>query len=559
MRVVLLLDSLQLPRWAATSVIQMLQNPALAVVGLVLNGSDAARAGATPRRTLLDRVRNAWRLRNQILLERYLKYDAERYPATGDDPFAQVDLSEALTGVARVTAQPRRTEFSDYLDDAALQAFRALTPDVAVRFGFRILRGDALRIPVHGVWSFHHGDNAVNRGGPPGLWEVFGGWPCTGAILQRLSEDLDGGVTLARTFIATNPISVHQNRIALYRASAPLLIRKLEDLARRGEVAVQRAVGEPPFSAYSNRLFRAPSSRNLVFGVIALLWRLFFRKLWALSTREQWQLAYTFDKKQSRENSVPQAAMFRLKPLAPPDDRFWADPFVISAANGWLVFFEELVFSEGKGRIGVIEFSADGTPGTPRTVLSRPHHLSYPFVFSHDGSWYMYVESSQAGAQELYRATSFPDEWVLDRVLVLGQPVVDPTPLFHDGEWWLFAGTQAAADCPFDELSLFHSASPLGPWLAHPQNPVVTDARRARPAGRCFRSAGALIRPAQDGTPSYGSGIVFHRVARMDREEYVEELITRISPTWNPALAGIHTINASGPICVADVRAVRRR
>ena len=63
--------------------------------------------------------------------------------------------------------------------------------DVAISFGFRILKGRALRIAKHGVWSYHHGDNHINRGGPAGFWEVLEGSPVIGSVLQVLDEDLD--------------------------------------------------------------------------------------------------------------------------------------------------------------------------------------------------------------------------------------------------------------------------------------------------------------------------------------------------------------------------------
>ena len=44
-----------------------------------------------------------------------------------------------------------------------------------------------------GIISFHHGDNNINRGGPAGFWEVFNEEPSTGFIIQRLTEELDGG------------------------------------------------------------------------------------------------------------------------------------------------------------------------------------------------------------------------------------------------------------------------------------------------------------------------------------------------------------------------------
>ena len=171
----------------------------------------------------------------------------------------------------------------------------------------------------------------------------------------------------------------------------------------------------------------------------------------------------------------------------------------------------------------------------------------------------MMPEMAAHGVQEVYRALTFPSEWVLDRELKFDKPICDPTLLQHEGRWWLFAATAPTPDSDYIELSLYHSSTPLGPWQPHPMNPVLSDARSARPAGRLFRTGGALVRPAQDGTPVYGSSIVLKRVVRLTEEEYAEEVIGRFDPLWRDDLVGTHTINAAGAVTAFDIRVRRRR
>ena len=557
LRVILLVDSFTLPRWAAGSVVDMLKSSTLTVAGVVVNGAAEPWAPPPQRRSFPARLRNAWRHRGVVLLGRYLRFDQTRYPAKGADPFDAIDLTEILATIPRITALPRQTKFSDFIDDAALREIKALNPDVAVRFGFRILRGPVLGIPKHGVWSFHHDDNHVIRGGPPGVWEVLLGLPSTGAVLQRLSEDLDAGATIARTWTATNMISVHQTRVELYRAAAPLLVQKLHELQRRGVAALQPI--EPAFRPYAQRLYVAPSLRELISGLASVARRLVMRKVGQLRNREQWRLMIGFDPRQPHDNRTPQSSVFRFKPLIPPDDRFWADPFPVMHDGRHLIFFEELVFGQRYGRICLIEITADGRASAPIVVLERPYHLSYPYVFEYAGSWYMMPEMAARGVQEVFRATSFPNEWELHTTHNFDRIVVDPTLHFDGQRWWLFVGTAPSPESRCDALSLYHSDSPLGPWQPHVANPVVSDARAARPAGRLFRAGEDLIRPAQDGTPGYGTAIVFKRVVRLDVDAYVEETIGRIDPHWAPDVVGTHTINAAGQLTVIDVRVVRRQ
>jgi hypothetical protein len=217
------------------------------------------------------------------------------------------------------------------------------------------------------------------------------------------------------------------------------------------------------------------------------------------------------------------------------------------------------LYSENIGRIVVCELGSDGPVLPPRIVLQRPYHLSYPLVFAHRGEWFMMPEMAGHTVQEVYRATEFPFSWSLDRTVSFGQLVVDPTLVEHKGRWWLFTGTQPSPESAINELSIFFGDSPLGPWQPHPRNPVLSDARSARPAGQIFRVGDDLIRPAQDGTPAYGSAICFKRIVELSETEYQEELIGRLDPRWRAGLLGTHTVNAAGAVTVLDPVRLRNR
>jgi hypothetical protein len=110
-----------------------------------------------------------------------------------------------------------------------------------------------------------------------------------------------------------------------------------------------------------------------------------------------------------------------------------------------------------------------------------------------------------------------------------------------------------------DELCIFTSDRLLGDWEPHRRNPVKSDVRSARPAGRLFRHGNRLYRPGQIGAPHYGAGIALHHVTRLTRDEYVEEEDRRITPgkgvpgqARSSEVLGIHTINRSGDLSVTD-------
>src|SRR2546422_430396 len=144
--------------------------------------------------------------------------------------------------------------------DEDIEKVKALDLDLLIRCGSGILRGNILRASRLGVVSFHHGDNRVNRGGPAGFWECYYRWPRTGFIIQRLTEELDGGDVLVRGFFATRHY-YSLNQAHVYKKSLTHLKALLGKVASTGELP-QTETGPAP---YSSILFRAP---NLVQCVV---------------------------------------------------------------------------------------------------------------------------------------------------------------------------------------------------------------------------------------------------------------------------------------------------
>ena len=166
----------------------------------------------------------------------------------------------------------------------------------------------------------------------------------------------------------------------------------------------------------------------------------------------------------------------------------------------------------------------------------------------------MLPESSENGTVDLYRAVEFPHRWTLERTLISGVRAVDPTLVAAAGRLWLFVNVAEPGAAIDDELHLYLATSLDGPWLPHAANPVVSDVRRARPAGRVFQAGGDLVRPSQDCSRGYGRAVVLNRIDVLTPEEYAETPIGRIEPTWSPGLIGTHTYNATGQIEALDAQ-----
>ena len=543
LRIGLLIDSFSQRKWIH-KIIEDIQSSGFAeIVVLIKNEAESAPAQG--------RLKSYWQNRNYLLYALYTKLD-ERRVKVEPDAFATSDITPLLPDCPVVKVKPEMKKFSDWFPEEIVKEIRAYDLDVALSFGFRILKGDALKIARHGVWSFHHGDNLVNRGGPAGFWEVMDGIPVTGSVLQILTEDLDNGVVIYRSLSPTSDrFSVKANRNNLYWKSSAFVLRKLKDLAEGHPLCTPDT---QPFRPYSNRLFRMPTNVEMLPRLSRLASQYVGGKVRSALTGDQWALAYRFKTGPGDLNN----SLYRFKNLTPPKDLFWADPCAVKAGDRYYVFLEEYSYPKAKGHISVVELDPKkGMLGDPKIVLERDYHLSYPFVFEWNGSYYMVPESAANKTVELYRCTSFPFEWTLEKVLMTDVRAKDATLVEVDGLWWMFVSI--AENCIPDELSLFYAESPLGPWTPHPRNPVKSDVRGSRPAGGLFEWQGEIYRPAQNSSGRYGYAMSINRITKLDRESFQEEEVSTILPNWNKNLLGTHTISIAGDLTVVDCLMKRSR
>ncbi|MDC8005426.1 hypothetical protein POV27_15285 [Aureisphaera galaxeae] len=226
---------------------------------------------------------------------------------------------------------------------------------------------------------------------------------------------------------------------------------------------------------------------------------------------------------------------------------FVADPFMLCTNDIWYLFMEILNAETGLGEIGLMT-SLDGALWNyGQVVLKEDYHLSYPFVFEHEGQYYMIPETLDAGSIRLYRAINFPNKWEFQTDLVQGA-FADPTLFWNDGIWWLFACERTSKS---GTLCLFYSDRLEGPYIPHPQSPIVKeDRRKARPAGRILVLEDKIIRVCQDCYPRYGSAVRAFQITQLstttyEEQELIESPILKASEApkqWNTR--GMHHIDA---------------
>ncbi len=291
---------------------------------------------------------------------------------------------------------------------------------------------------------------------------------------------------------------------------------------------------------------RSPgSAASLAYVASSLAWKVNRLLSFQLAGHEQWSVAYR------RADGGSLITERKCEFTLLPDDgrRYFADPFVLRHRGRTALFMEEFPFDTMRGRIAVAAVEDDGTVTPPRPVLEEDHHLSYPNVFECDGEVWMIPESGANGRVDLYRAVDFPFRWRLEAALLEGVAAYDATLLRADGCWWMLAATRLRRATGWDSLSVFHAPDLRGPWRACAHNPVVLDARAARPAGAFISSLGARLRPVQDCEAFYGAAIGLWRVDRIDREGFEQTQVAEIASER----FGVHTYNSAPDLEVVDV------
>ena len=180
-----------------------------------------------------------------------------------------------------------------------------------------------------------------------------------------------------------------------------------------------------------------------------------------------------------------------LRKLVPPGDRSWADPFLWKHGDEWVIFCEEMLRGKPYGHIAAMRVSAEGQAlSSPKPVLVKDHHLSYPFLFELEGALHMIPEGGGGRTIEVYQCEEFPQRWRPRATLMRNIQYVDATLLEYQAKWWLFVTIKRGLFTLSRDLFIFWADAPLSDnWKPHPANPVVrgfepTPTRSSRPGGR---------------------------------------------------------------------------
>lgn len=545
LKVGVLVDRLELPAWAFWALERLAQSEAVESVLPILVSS--------PQR---NQLQPSFENGNLPWLYSLLNRIDEQVFVRSQNAFALRNLEELLPNSAEVRVEAVSSGAAVAILPEDVERVKQLSLDILVQLCAGELSGSILSAARYGVWSYVHSDERKLLGAPAGYWEVVENYPETGTALKIRTPDCPQPETLHRAYYFTHPLSPARNRNALYASAAAMLPRQVEALYRLGE---QAFLGEmrgfdPPLESPLPERHLPPTN----FQVLRHYGSLFLRTLGEIHRRilylPTWYLRYSLD-------DFSASDLDALKPIFPPMDRFYADPHVIVSDGKYFIFIEEYLYSAKKGHISVIEMDSAGNWKEPVRVLEQDTHLSYPFVFERQGKVYMIPESAQNRSIDLYECVDFPYQWRFRLRLMENVRAVDTTLLFDQDLWWMFtAMTENEGSVMPAELFLFYSDDLFSAnWVSHPRNPIVSDIKKARPAGRIFRRAGKIYRPSQYISKMYGYGIDLNEILLLSRTEYAEKAAAAFRPDGNPQIQAAHTYAETGSLKMIDAFTQRKR
>lgn len=546
LKIGILLDDINIPAWSYKMINDIAESD-YADIGLVIIDDVRKNTNLKKQSHSSTTFKNKCSLIIRKTLELIYKKTIERNTYLPD---ANKMVSSSLL-LSEVPTKTLRTA-----DENDINAIKEHKIDILVQIELGDYSENIIKAAKYGIWSIHHGDCQKNRGGPPGFWESMESWPETGSVLHIVSGDINNKKALCRSFSCTDTMSVSDNKSNYYWKSLSFMTRKIKELHHVGEKAFFERVEKlnSHLVFHSERIREIPTNytyaKLVCYKIFEKIKRLLFNKFYF----NQWILMFHM-------NDGFSSSLYKYKKIIPPKDRFWADPHIIYKNNKYYIFIEECLYSNHKGYISLITMDENGEYSDPETILETPYHLSYPFVFEHENEYYMIPESSANRTIELYKCIEFPNKWEFKMNLMEDVKAVDTTVCYHENKWWMFANiVENDGASSFDELFLFYSEDLFSnDWTSHTMNPIVSDCKNARPAGKIFVENHRMYRPSQNCSHRYGYGFNINEIQKLASDDYIEETISKVEPNWENSILGTHTFNRSGSLHIIDALYKRKK
>ena len=454
--------------------------------------------------------------------------------------FLKYDLKKFQINEINVQFQKSKNEKNFTYSEECINKIRKLNLDIIIRGGSGILKGKILNSAKFGIISFHHGDNLVNRGSPPGFWEVYEKNPKTGFTIQILTEQLDGGNVLKRGNFRTEQF-YYLNDIVLKERSNYYMKSVLVEINNTNEL--------PSFMKnypYYNKLYIAPNFKESINYLSSRIYDKIKNYVLDKVSNKVWHVGF-------QQEKVNKFTFYKSQLIKNPKNSFLADPFVVEHNKENYIFVEEYNFINKKGIISVYKISKNGSQKIG-VALEENFHLSFPYVFEFEKNYYMVPETNEANEIRLYKCEQFPLKWKYEKTILKSIKASDSMIFNFNNYWWLMTTFSNSGHNTDSELQIFYSEN--GPltdnWISFKKNPVTTNPDIGRNGGIFFDDK-KLFRVAQSfGFNGYGKKINIQEIIKLDPDNFIEKEFCSIEAKFLKNLIGIHHLHSNNNYTVHD-------
>ncbi len=238
---------------------------------------------------------------------------------------------------------------------------------------------------------------------------------------------------------------------------------------------------------------------------------------------------------------------------------YWfADPILFTADNKTYLFVEAFSYDRHKGELGVFDI-VNGEAINFRKIIETPTHMSYPFVFKYQDEYYMIPETGAAKEIVLYKATSFPNNWAREKVLVSGAVYRDNTIFLDDNGQLKMISYKQEGNNRFN-LKYFVDLFELN--MDKKELKLISEEcdndRINRPAGPIMKFGNHILRLSQRCNRAYGESIYVYDMkdgVKIQKSYILNELRGQNIELSNRKKAILlHTYSQSGEYEVIDFR-----
>jgi hypothetical protein len=283
---------------------------------------------------------------------------------------------------------------------------------------------------------------------------------------------------------------------------------------------------------------------------IIQLFRIFFCHLISQVTHneEYWSIAYASS---NLKNAFSKD--FTLVPNPP--ERFLADPILVKVQNTNYIFVEDIDRRTGRGSISVLSLESNGEFHI-ENCLVEDFHLSFPFIFLHEGVYYMIPETKEIHEIRVYICEQFPNKWSYYKTLMYGVSAVDNQIFYSEGLWWLVTGLSPLGHLGrMSDVVAFYSSDPLSTdWTPYDGLFIVRDSENGRNGGIYF-SESEIYRVGQRyGLDSYGDGLTLSLINKISPSRYEESMTLEVSYIDKSPISGIHSLASNEDVTVIDFK-----